>query len=319
MENAVTVKNLTKKYEEFTLDDVSFEIPTGSVVGFIGENGAGKSTTILGMLGIIPVDAGEIDVLGHRIRRERGAYDVSADESWREQIGVIFDGCNFSTELKLDYISRIMKNIYKTWDEDKFLDYVKKFDLPLNKKVKELSRGMKMKLSIAVTLSHESRLLVLDEATSGLDPIIRNEILDIFREYIEDGEHTVFLSSHITSDIEKIADYVMLIHKGRLLFVESKDELLYRYGIVKCTRAQAELIPEELIVGREINEFEVSVLIRDKDRLMASGFREKAGRGSHSPFALDRASIEDVLLYFIKAAEGKQGTQQNSSERKQGK
>ena len=310
MQNAVTVKNLTKRYEDFTLNDVSFQIPTGSVVGFVGENGAGKSTTILALLSIIPVDAGEMELLGHRIRKKRNASgrdDVSADESWREQIGVVFDECNFSTELKLKFISGIMKNIYRTWDENKFLDYLQRFELPLNKKVKELSKGMKMKLSIAVALSHDSRLLILDEATSGLDPIIRSEILDIFRGFIEDGEHTVFLSSHITSDIEKIADYVILIHKGRLLFMESKDELLYRYGIVRCAREQAELIPREIIVGREVNGFGVSVLIKDKDALMAGGFMDKARGVSESPFALDRVSIEDVLLYFVKAADETQG------------
>jgi len=307
MENAITAKDLTKHYEGFTLDHVSFTIPTGSIVGFVGENGAGKSTTILTILGIIPADEGEVELLGHPIRPKKSmseAVDISRDESWREQIGVVFDECNFSTELNLKYIPGIMKNIYRTWDNDRFMKYIKKFELPLNKKVKELSKGMKMKLSIAVALSHDSRLLILDEATSGLDPVIRSEILDIFREFIEDGEHTVFISSHITSDIEKIADYVMLIHKGRLLFTENKDELLYNYGLVKCTGRQAELIPPELIVGKEENEFGVSVLIRDRNKLMESAFPEEAKRAG-GPFALDRATIEDVLLYFVKSFDGK--------------
>lgn len=306
MENAVTVNNLTKRYEGFTLDHVSFQIPTGSIVGFVGENGAGKSTTILAVLGIIPADEGEVELLGHKIREKKNsskAIDISQDESWREQIGVVFDECNFSTELNVKYIPEIMKNIYRTWDNERFMRYMKKFELPLNKKVKELSKGMKMKLSIAVALSHDSRLLILDEATSGLDPVIRNEILDIFREFIEDGEHTIFLSSHITSDIEKIADYVMLIHKGRLLFTENKDELLYRYGIVKCSRKQADLIPQELIVGEEENEFGVSVLISDRIRLMESSFPGQAEKVGDSSFVLDRAGVEDVLLYIVKSAE----------------
>ncbi len=309
MENAVTVKNLTKKYEGFTLDHISFTIPTGSVVGFVGENGAGKSTTILAILGIISADEGEVEMLGHPVttgKNRSGSLEGKGqfpDESWREHIGVVFDECNFSAELNLKYISRIMKNIYHTWDEDRFMKYIKKFELPMNKKVKELSKGMKMKLSIAVALSHDSRLLILDEATSGLDPVIRNEILDIFREFIEDGEHTVFISSHITSDIEKIADYVMLIHKGKLLFEENKDELLYNYGIVRCSRKQAELIPRELIMGSEGNEYGVSVLIKDRNKLMESTFPKEAEMAGQSPIALDRVSIEDVLLYFVKSAD----------------
>lgn len=306
MENAVTVKSLTKKYQGFTLNNISFQIPKGCIVGFVGENGAGKSTTILSILGVIPRDEGEVELLGHKIRpRKEGTntFDPSADESWREQIGVVFDECNFSTVLNVKLISKIMENVYRTWDNDKFLNYIRRFELPLDKTIKDYSRGMKMKLSIAVALSHDSRLLILDEATSGLDPVVRNEILDIFREFIEDGEHTIFLSSHITSDIEKIADYVMLIHKGELLFSESKDDLLFRYGIVKCSKKQACFIPEELIAGREENEFGVSVLVNDREKLAESSFFRMAERTEDGPVVLDRASIEDVLLYYVKAAD----------------
>lgn len=303
MENAVTVKNLTKKYQGFTLNKVSFQIPKGCIVGFVGENGAGKSTTILSVLGIIPRDEGEIELLGHKVRPQRKnshTTDPSSDESFREHIGVVFDECNFSTVLNVKLISRIMQNIYQTWDNDKFLNYIRRFDLPLDKTIKDYSKGMKMKLSIAVALSHDSRLLILDEATSGLDPVVRNEILDIFREFIEDGEHTVFLSSHITSDIEKISDYVMLIHKGKLLFSENKDELLFRYGIVKCSKKQACFIPGELIEGREENEFGVSVLVNDKEKLAESSFSRMAKQTEDGPVVIERASIEDVLLYFVK-------------------
>lgn len=232
IENAISVKNLTKQYDGFKLDNVSFQIPMGTIVGFVGENGAGKSTTIRAVLGLIPIEEGEIEILGHKIDRSK------QEGAWREQIGVVFDECNLPVSLKIKDIRHIMKNIYKTWDDDKFTGYLMRFEIPLNKKIKDLSKGMKMKLSIAVALSHDSRLLILDEATSGLDPVIRSEILDIFREFIEDEQHTVFLSSHITSDIEKIADYVMLIHKGKLLFTENKDELLYNYGVVKCSKEQ---------------------------------------------------------------------------------
>lgn len=302
MENVISVKNLTKKYDGFTLDNVSFTIPMGSVVGFVGENGAGKSTTILALLGIISFDQGEVRLLGHRIgEREQ-------DESWREQIGVVFDGCNFPASLKVKQIQKIMRNLYHTWDDEKFLSYVRRFELPMDKAVKDFSRGMKMKLSIATALSHDSRILILDEATSGLDPVVRSEILDIFREFIEDGEHTVFLSSHIISDIEKIADYVMLIHRGRLLLVENKDELLYHYCIVKCSCRQAELIPEELMIGREENEFEVSVLVKNRGKLLESGFESRAKAVDKSCYAIDRAGVEDILIYYVKRQEqGKEG------------
>ena len=294
MENAISVKNLTKRYDGFLLDHVSFEIPQGTIVGFIGENGAGKSTTMKAMLGLMPIEDGEATILGHRI--ENG----ESDSAYKEHIGVVFDECNFPGDLKVKYIQNIMHSIYQTWDREKFVQYMNKFNLPLNKKVKELSKGMKMKLSIAVALSHDSKVLILDEATSGLDPVVRNEILDIFREFIENEQHTVFLSSHITSDIEKVADYVMLIHKGKLLLTESKDDLLYRYCVVKCTRAQAKLLPEHLVAGKEENSYGVSVLITDKEQLENSHFIKEAEEMEDSKVVIDRASIEDMLLYLVK-------------------
>lgn len=296
-ENAITVEHLTKRYDGFTLKDVSFQVPAGSIVGFIGENGAGKSTTIKAVLGLIPVDGGQVQVLGHKISAEE------KDAAWKEQIGVVFDECNIPLGLKVKDVRNMMKNIYHTWEDEKFRDYMERFEIPMNKRMKELSKGMKMKLSIAVALSHDSRLLVLDEATSGLDPVVRNEILDIFREFIEDEQHTIFISSHITSDIEKIADYVMLIHRGQILFSENKDELLYNYGIVRCGKRQAERIPKDIVVGKEEREYETSVLIKDKKRLEESGFFKEPEDGSSC--AVDRATIEDMLLYIVKSKEQK--------------
>ncbi len=293
MENAITVRNLTKQYKDFTLKDVSFQIPVGAIVGLIGENGAGKSTAIRSILGLTPIDQGEIEVLGYNVRTGE------KETAWREQIGVVFDECNFPHSLKVKYIQKIMREIYTTWDDVKFTEYLNRFALPVDKKIKDLSKGMKMKLSIAVALSHDSRVLILDEATSGLDPVVRNEILDIFREYIEDGEHTVFISSHITSDIEKIADYIMLLHNGKLLLYENKDELLYQYGIVKCTRKQAEQIPKDIIIGTDSNAFETSVLVKSRERLKESGFWREGEQEKN--FALDRANIEDLLLYIVKS------------------
>lgn len=292
--NAIEVKNLVKKYDGFKLDNVCFDIPEGSVVGFIGENGAGKSTVMKAILGLIPIQGGDVKILGQPVTRQG-----NTDEKWREQISVVFDECNFPNELKIKNISVFMKDIYQTWNAKKFTGYLQEFALPADKKVKELSKGMKMKLSIAVALSHDSRLLILDEATSGLDPVVRNEILDIFREYVIDEHRTIFLSSHITSDIEKIADYILLIHQGKILLMESKDTLLYGYGMAKCTKEQADRIPAEVIVGREDTDYGASVLIRDKQYVIDKGFLERK-TGTEQQSVIDRVSIEDILLYIVK-------------------
>ncbi len=297
MENAITVRNLTKQYKDFKLNNISFQIPTGSIVGFVGENGAGKSTTIKAVLGLIPVESGEIELLGHPMN------PWGKETAFKEQIGVVFDGCNFPNDLRIKNIRNVLRKIYRTWDERKFQDYLERFKLPSEKKVGELSRGMKMKLSIALALSHDSRLLILDEATSGLDPVIRDEILDIFREFVEKEDHTVFVSSHIISDIEKAADYVMMIHNGELLFQESKDKLLDNYVIVKGSKEQLALIPEELIVGRQENAFCASVLVRDRERLLESRFSEKAEEIQDIRPVIDRAGIEDIILYLVKDRE----------------
>lgn len=291
MEYVIEVEHLTKKYQDFILDDISFKIPAGSIVGFVGENGAGKSTTMKAILGLIPIEAGDIKILGNQIGKGK-------DESWREQIGVVFDECNFPQELRIKDIRKVLKNIYKTWDDTKFSEYLDKFSLPSDKKIKDLSKGMKMKLCIAAALGHDSRVLILDEATSGLDPIIRNEILDIFREYTMEEERTIFLSSHITSDIEKIADYIMFIHKGHVLFFENKDDLIYNYCLVNCSSEQAKRIPEEIIVGSRVNAFGVSVMVKDKQKLTDSGFLQK--NEDENPPAIDRVSVEDIMLYIVK-------------------
>lgn len=281
-ENAIVVKNLSKRYDGFLLDNISFQIPYGSITGFVGENGAGKSTTIKSILGLLKKDGGEIQILNHT--------PDESNNSWKEEIGVVFDDCNYPGDLKIPDIHNMLKHVYQTWDEHKFMEYMQRFELPMNKRVKEFSKGMKMKLSIAAALSHNSRVLILDEATSGLDPVIRSEILDIFREFIEDESHAVLMSSHITSDIEKISDYIMLIHKGRLLFTENKDELIYNYGLVKCSQEQMKLIPEEIIVGIERGSFENRVLVKNKKALEGKGL------------IIDRANIEDILVYIVKGS-----------------
>lgn len=281
MEYAVEVQGLTKRYPGFTLDHVSFAVPSGSIVGFIGENGAGKSTTMKAVLNLIRRDEGSVRLLG----KEDGAEYPEI----KEQIGVVFDESYFPDNLKIRDVDRIMRSIFRSWESRKFLDYCRRFGLPEKKIVKTFSRGMKMKLSIAAALSHQTKLLIMDEATSGLDPVVRNEILDLFQEFVQEEDHTVFLSSHITSDIERIADYILLIHKGRILLFEDKDMLLYEYGVARCSREQAQNLDKALIVGVRRSQFETEVLVRNRKAVK-----------EQPDLVVDRASLEDILLFTVK-------------------
>ena len=213
MEYAVRIKNLSKQYPDFSLNNISLDIPKGSIMGLIGENGSGKSTTIKAMLDIVKRDTGEVEILGMDIRER--------EQDIKEEIGAVFSESQFHDFLNAVQISGIMKRIYKNWDEELFSSYLSRFALPEKKKVKEYSRGMTMKLAIAAALSHHPKLLILDEATSGLDTVARDEILDLFFEFIEDGEHSVLIASHITSDLDKVADYITMIHNGSILFSDS--------------------------------------------------------------------------------------------------
>ncbi len=283
--NAIEVKNLTKNYKNFSVNKISFNVPMGSIMGFVGENGAGKTTTIKAILDLIHTDGGEITVLGEdsgKLSRELKA-----------RIGVVFDGSSLHDNLKAADIDTVMKNIYTNWDSQCYFDYMKRFELPLDKHLKEFSRGMKMKLSIAIALSHHSKLLILDEATSGLDPMVRDEILDIFLEFIQDEEHTILLSSHIISDIEKIADYVTFIHKGKIVFSESKDDLIYQYGIIHCRREDVAQVDSSYIVGIRENSFGADVMIRNKDEFQRHNHR----------FAVEKTSIEEIMLFVSRGKE----------------
>jgi len=282
MNDAITVYNLTKKYENFTLDKVSFRIPMGSIMGFVGENGAGKTTTIKAILDLISIDDGTISILGSDHR------DLSKDT--KSLIGTIFDGNHFPENMNLNEINLVMKRIYPNWSEKVFHSYMDKFQIPNKKIIKEFSRGMKMKLSIGVALSHQAKLLILDEATSGLDPMVRDEILDIFLEFIQDEDHTILLSSHIISDIEKIADYVTFINKGKIVFSENKDDLIYRHGIIHCKNTDIDLIDKKFIVGVQNNKFGSKVLIKNKDMF---------ARSYHN-YEIEKASIEEIMLFINK-------------------
>lgn len=278
MSFALEIKGLTKKYDGFTLDDLSLTLPGGCIMGFIGENGAGKSTTIKLILDLVFKDQGTISILGHT--------GGESKKLLKENIGVVMDECYFPESLNANQVNTIMKNIYQTWQSDVYSNWLKRFDLPLKKSIKDYSRGMKMKLAIAVALSHDSKILILDEATSGLDPIVRDEILDVFLEFIQDETHSIFMSSHIISDLEKVCDYITFIHKGKLIFSEAKDELLEKYVLVKCSKADIQSIPETSIKGIRTNNFGVEALVE----------RHAVPQN----FVMDRVNIEDIMLYNIK-------------------
>jgi ABC-2 type transport system ATP-binding protein len=218
MKNVIELKNVEKDYGDFKLDNVSFSVPEGSVCGFIGQNGAGKTTTIKLMLDVIRADHGEIFLFGEDIKKDSARL--------REDVGVVFDEMGFHEFMTGRDINIMMKNIYQKWDEAVFFDYLKRFSLPAKKKCGAFSRGMRMKLQIAVALSHHARLLVMDEPTSGLDPIVRNEMLKIFREFVAEKDHTILISSHITGDIEKLADEVVFIDGGKIVLKGKKKEIL---------------------------------------------------------------------------------------------
>ncbi len=285
IDNAIVIKDLTKRYKGFTLDKVSFTVPKGSIMGFVGENGAGKTTTIKSILNLIGTDGGEISILGYDSKK--------LPLEMKENLGVVFDGSNLHDNLKVKNIDFVMKNIYKNWDSEVFAGYVQRFELPEGKNIKEYSRGMKMKLSIAIALSHHSKLLILDEATSGLDPMVRDEILDIFLEFIQEEDNTILLSSHIISDIEKIADYVTFIHKGRIVFSENKDDLIYQYGIIRCRKDEVSSIDRSFVVGLRENNFGSEVMIKRKDAFMKK----------YHQYTVDRTSIEEIMLFISKGRE----------------
>ena len=282
MGSALEIHELTKKYEDFTLDHISFQVPSGSIVGLIGENGAGKTSTINAVLGLIKKDSGEIEILGEN------ADNLSSPV--KEEIGVVFDGSNFSEELTPVKLNKVLRDVYSSWDQALFRKLLEQMEVPLSKKIKTFSKGMKMKLSIAVALAHHPRLLILDEATSGLDPVMRDDILDMFLDFVQDEEHSILVSTHITSDLEKVADYIVFIHKGKIIFAKSKDELLENYGIIKCGREQFEALDkEDQIIYRRL-DYEWQVLTADRNRA-----QKKYPKALVIP-----ATIDEIMLLYVK-------------------
>ena len=285
MNDALIISGLTKTYKDFMLNGVSFSVPCGSIVGLIGENGAGKSTTINAVLGLIQKEAGSICVLGKE----------QLDNEIKEQIGVVFDGNNYPEIFSTRKLNRVMKDIYHSWEEHTFLNLLKKFSLPTDKPIKQFSKGMKMKLAIAVALSHNSKLLILDEATSGLDPVIRDDILDILLDFAQDETHSILISSHITTDLEKIADYIVFIHEGQVVFSKPKDELIEQYGIIKCGAAQFEALDQSDIIVYRKMDYEWQALVADR----------AAMKKKYPKALIDSASIDEIMLLYVKGERGK--------------
>lgn len=282
MNNSLEIHNLSKSYTDFTLYDASFVVPKGAIMGLIGENGAGKSTTISAILGLIKKDSGTVSFFGKNTR--------TIDKSTYEEIAVVFDGSNFPEILSPKEINSIMRNIYSTWDEHFYFNCLEKMKLPLDKKIKEYSKGMKMKLGILAALAHHPKLLILDEATSGLDPIMRDDILEIFLDFVQDEEHSILVSSHITSDLEKIADYITFIHQGNIVFSKTKDELLYNYGIIKCGAVLFDSLDDSDILAYRKQDYEWEVLVADK---------EKAHK-KYPKVIIDNATIDNIMLLYVK-------------------
>lgn len=280
--NALEIKNISKTYKDFKLDDISFVLPCGHIMGLIGENGAGKSTIINCILDIIEKDSGSISVLGQKNDKN--------NVSLKENIGVVLDASDVYDNYTVKQVENIMKDVYKQWNHEVYDYYIQKFALPLNKMIKDFSRGMKMKMAITIALSHQPKLLILDEATSGLDPIMRDEILDVFMEFVQDENHAILLSSHISSDLEKIADYITFIHEGKLILSTSKDELIYEYGLMKCRNDEFDKIEKEDIIRYRIKTYEVEILVKDREKMAKK----------YPNCIVDPTKLDDIMMLYVK-------------------
>lgn len=286
MEPIIEIKGLKKKFGDFSLKGIDLSVEKGNVMGFIGPNGAGKSTTIKLVLNLLRRDAGDIKIFG--------LDNTTHEMEIKRRLGFVFDECHFYEELTIEEMKRIIKPFYNSWNENDYKRYLKDLSLPKDKKVKELSKGMQMKMSLLFALSHNAELLIMDEPTSGLDPVVRNEILDILRAFMQDGNKGIFLSTHITSDLEKIADYVALINDGEIVLCSDVDNLMNSYGLVKGDKELLNMAREEEFISVKENRFGFEGLVRDK---------EKARRLFGSKTVIDRPSLEDIMLYFTRRSE----------------
>lgn len=255
--NALEIKDLCKKYDSFTLDHLNLTLPSGCIMGLIGENGAGKSTTIRLILNMIEQDSGSVTILGRDNKKNL--------KLTKEDVGIVLDEVGIPECLTAVQMGKIMKSMYKKWDEKAYSENLQKLSIPKDRRFKDFSRGMKMKLGIAIALSHHARLLLLDEATSGLDPVVRDEVTDIFNEFTRDENHAILISSHIVSELEKICDYIAFLHKGKLLLCEEKDILREEYGIIRCSVSDFSKIPSSAVIGKRENTYGVEAIVKRKN------------------------------------------------------
>ncbi len=284
MENILELQQICKSFPKsnFILDKLSFSLPYGSILGFVGENGAGKTTTIGCILNTVRKDSGTVKLFGKEM--------LDTDTDIREKIGVVYDGDNFPGFWTAKQLSQVMEGIYTQWDNALFQKYLEDFHLPVKQKIKNYSRGMTMKLAIAVALSHHPQLLILDEATSGLDPIMRDEMLDVFLEFVQEESHSILLSSHITSDLEKVADYITFIHNGKLIMTASKNDLVYNYAVMRCKESQfLALDPGDIIAYRK-RDFQIDVLVNNG----------KEAQRKYKGSVVDHVSVDEIMLLLVK-------------------
>lgn len=284
MENILELQQVSKLFpkSDFALRDVTFSLPYGAILGFVGENGAGKTTTIGCILNTVMKDGGTIKLFGQEMS--------DADTSLREKIGVVYDGDNFPAYWTTKQVSEVMSGLYKQWDNDLFQKYLEDFHLPVNLKIKHYSKGMTMKLAIATALSHHPKLLILDEATSGLDPIMRDEMLDVFLEFVQEETHSILLSSHITSDLEKIADYITFIHNGKIIMNETKNDLIYNYAVMRCRESQfLTLDPKDILAYRK-RDYQIDVLVSDGKKIQRK----------YKDIVIDHVSIDEIMFLLVK-------------------
>ncbi|WP_455582520.1 ABC transporter ATP-binding protein [Dysosmobacter sp.] len=278
--NAIEISHLEKNFGSFAIQDLNLTVPSGTICGLVGENGAGKSTTIRLMMGALRPDGGTARILG---------VDSTSAEflSVKEDVGVVLDEACFPEVLSAGQVGRIMAAAYRRWDQEQYETYLRRFGLSEKKAFKDYSRGMKMKLAIAAALSHNPRLLILDEATAGLDPIVRDEVLELFNEFTRSEDHSILISSHILSDLEKLCDYIAFLHQGRLLFCDEKDRLLEEYAIFTGTAQQAQSLLPEAVIGLEAQSY--------------GGVRALVRRSQVPPaLALERPTVEDIILFLVK-------------------
>lgn len=282
------VNGLTKSYNAFKLDRVSFEIPKGYIMGFVGQNGSGKSTTIKCIMDLIRYDEGQIELFGHA--------DTGTPEKLKERIGYVSEEPYFYEEMTVEWTGKFVGSFYRKWDSGMFRHLLARFQVDSRKKVKELSRGMKVKLSLALAMAHHPELLILDEPTSGLDPVVRSELLDVFLEIIQNENCSIFFSSHISTDIEKVADYITMIHNGKIVFSTDKHTLLDQWKIVKADNRYRDRRIQENLFGFKENEFGYSGITKDTRAFERSWLRSFPEVG----YKLERLTLDDLMVRIVK-------------------